>query len=321
MNVKKKLYIVLNNIKENRNEIDNEIFPTKEEYGVIIESLIQKRYIEGANVVRAGQGNKIQFINIDNARITVDGASFLENYIEYTDEERHQLVLDIIREHTGTRKNATANLIRRLLPEKLDIQKVDWIINNLVEQKKIRRIKGETYKSFDGKTEKNDNYYEIIPDQLARKDERFMGMQSNKIFIIHGHDELMKSSVQLLLTRAGLNDIVLHEQPDRGRTIIDKLIEETNDACYAIALLSPDDVGENGKRARQNVILEIGYFLGKLGKERVRLLVKENIEIPSDLHGIIYEPFDTAGNWRMKLLKEMQAVGIALDIDEVIKKL
>jgi predicted nucleotide-binding protein len=321
MNVSKKLYVVLKNIKENRNEIDNEIFPSVEDYGAIVESLTERKFIEGANIVRAGQGNKIQFINVENARITVDGTNFIDNYIEYTDEERHQLVLEIIKKHTGTRKIVTASLIRRLLPEKLEIQKIEWILNNLVEQKKIRKIKGESFKGFDGKTQKGDTYYEIIPELLKRKEGGLMNITNNKIFIIHGHDELMKSSVQLLLTRAGLNDIVLHEQPDRGRTIIDKLIEETNDACYAIALLSPDDLGENGKRARQNVILEVGYFLGKLGKERVRLLVKENVEIPSDLQGIIYEPFDASGNWRMRLLKEIQAAGIEVGLEEVMKKL
>lgn len=131
----------------------------------------------------------------------------------------------------------------------------------------------------------------------------------------------MKREVQLILSRAGLDDIVLHEQPDLGRTIIDKLIEETKDSCYAIALLSPDDIGELKMRARQNVILEIGYFLGKLGKSKVRLLVKANVEIPSDLDGVLYEPFDSYGNWRMRLLKEIKACGIEIDLEAVIKKL
>jgi len=146
-------------------------------------------------------------------------------------------------------------------------------------------------------------------------------IMGDKIFIIHGHDNEMKREVQLLLNRANLEDIVLHECPDKGRGIIDKLIEESSSACYVIALLSPDDELADGQtRARQNVILEIGYFLGKLGKERVRLLKKGDIEIPSDLQGILYTPFDSTGSWRIKLLKEMKAVGIEVDVDEVIKK-
>lgn len=144
---------------------------------------------------------------------------------------------------------------------------------------------------------------------------------ANKIFIIHGHDEAMKKDVQLLLSRAELDDVVLHERPDIGRTIIDKLIEESSPACYAIALLSPDDItGEGLYRARQNVILEIGYFLGKLGKSKVRLLKKGGIEIPTDLSGILYTHYDESGSWKIRLLKEMKEVGIEIDIEKSLKK-
>ena len=142
----------------------------------------------------------------------------------------------------------------------------------------------------------------------------------NTVFIIHGHDGHLKTEVQLLLHRAGVNNIVLHEQADKGRNIIEKLIEETNSANYAIALLSPDDIlGDGAKRARQNVILEIGYFLGKLGKSRVRLLKKGDVEIPSDLSGILYENYDESGSWKIKICKELQAVGIFVDLEAVVK--
>jgi len=143
-------------------------------------------------------------------------------------------------------------------------------------------------------------------------------VKGNRVFIVHGHDELLKSELQLLLTRAGVNNLVLHEQADKGRTIIDKLVEESKGANYAIALISPDDKLESGQaRARQNVILEIGYFMGKLGKERVRLLKKGDVEIPSDLQGVLYENYDKAGAWKFKLLKEIQAVGIYVNMQEV----
>ena len=142
-----------------------------------------------------------------------------------------------------------------------------------------------------------------------------------KVFIIHGHDHELKIEVQLLLTRADVTSVVLHEQPDLGRTIIDKLVEEAKDASYAIALFSPDDSLVNGsRRPRQNVMLEVGYFIGKLGKDRVRLIVKGDIEIPSDLSGILYEKHDRSGAWRMRLLKELQAVGISVDIASVMRR-
>jgi predicted nucleotide-binding protein len=147
-------------------------------------------------------------------------------------------------------------------------------------------------------------------------------VKGNTVFIIHGHDNGLKTDVQLLLTRAGVNNLVLHEQADKGRTIIDKLVEESSSSNYAIALLSPDDKLEDGSsRARQNVILEIGYFIGKLGKERVRLLKKGDMEIPSDLQGILYENYDSSGAWKMKLCKELIAVGIYVDIEAVASKL
>ncbi|GGK73810.1 TIR domain-containing protein [Rufibacter glacialis] len=168
------------------------------------------------------------------------------------------------------------------------------------------------------------DYFSQALDDIIRanpelvKDEPAIA-NGNTVFIIHGHDGLMKTQVQLLLTRAGVRNIVLHEQPDRGRTIIDKLVEEGRSSNYAIALFSPDDSMDGGhKRARQNVVLEVGYFMGKLGKERVRMLVNDNLEIPSDLSGILYEKYDASGAWKMKILKELQAVGIFVDFNSVL---
>lgn len=142
------------------------------------------------------------------------------------------------------------------------------------------------------------------------------------VFIIHGHDETMKTEVQLLLERAKIKHVVLHERPDRGRTIIEKLEDESENATYAISLFSPDDKIQNGEhRARQNVILELGYFIGKLTRKKVRILKKMNVEIPSDLQGLIYEPFDMAGAWKMKLIKELEDAGFNPDKDNVLRTL
>lgn len=144
---------------------------------------------------------------------------------------------------------------------------------------------------------------------------------NDTVFIIHGHDDAMKKAVQLFLTRANLKDIVLHEQPDKNRTVIEKLIEEGSSAAYVIALLSPDDTqGDGTVRARQNVVLEIGYFIGRLGREKVRLLRKGEVVIPSDLQGILFENYDNEGAWRIKLLKEMQAAGLPIDLATAVQK-
>ena len=143
--------------------------------------------------------------------------------------------------------------------------------------------------------------------------------RGSTVFIIHGHDHGLKSELELLLTNGGVPYVVLHEQPDKGRTIIDKLLEESERSSFAIAILSPDDLLSSGAyRARQNVILEMGYFIGLLGKERVRLLVKGDVEVPSDLYGILYEKYDSGGGWKSKLAKELIAAGIFVDLQAVI---
>jgi predicted nucleotide-binding protein len=142
------------------------------------------------------------------------------------------------------------------------------------------------------------------------------------VFIIHGHDVLMKREVQLFINRCGLTDMVGHEEADNGSTtIIEKLEALANRPVYAIALLSPDDVLQDGTmRARQNVIFEIGYFMGKLGRQKMRLLRKPGTAIPSDLEGILYTNYDEEGSWKLKLTKEMRAVGITLNVGEMVDR-
>jgi predicted nucleotide-binding protein len=147
---------------------------------------------------------------------------------------------------------------------------------------------------------------------------------SKNIFIVHGHDESAKEAVARFVEKIGLKPIVLHEQPNAGRTIIEKFEDHSN-VGFAIVLLTPDDVGaskdkttEAKSRARQNVILELGYFMGKLGRGRVCALYKEGVEIPSDYQGVLYIPMDFAGAWRMALAKEIKNAGIDVDLNKVI---
>lgn len=142
---------------------------------------------------------------------------------------------------------------------------------------------------------------------------------SNKIFIIHGHDDGAKETVARFVSKLGLEPIILHERPNEGRTIIEKF-EENADVSYAIALLTPDDFGaaqinkeKLRARARQNVIFEFGYFVGKLGRRNACGVVKGDLEIPSDYSGVLYIPLDVEGAWRMKLVKELKAIGLDVD--------
>ena len=149
-------------------------------------------------------------------------------------------------------------------------------------------------------------------------------IKGRDIFVVHGHDEAAKQAVARYLEKLSLNTIILHEKPDKGRTIIEKF-EDYSDVGFAIILLTPDDMGykngEPGKvkpRARQNVIFELGYFIGKLGRGNVCALYKEGIELPSDIQGVLYILMDLGEGWHMKLAREIKHAGIVVDLNKII---
>lgn len=152
---------------------------------------------------------------------------------------------------------------------------------------------------------------------------------SRSVFIVHGHDEATKESVARFLEKLDLKPVILHEQPDRGRTIIEKLEANASDVdiAYAVVLLTPDDLGStvadraNPKpRARQNVVFELGYFIAKIGRERVRALYSEGVESPSDYKGVLYTKLDPAGGWQLELAKEIKAAGIEIDLNKLTQQ-
>lgn len=146
---------------------------------------------------------------------------------------------------------------------------------------------------------------------------------SNKVFIVHGHDEAALQGLARFLEKLGLEAIVLKEQPNQGRTIIEKFEAFAAEVGFAVVLLTPDDMGaavasaEQASRARQNVIFELGFFAGKLGRGRVCLLQRGRIEIPSDLSGVIYTELDGAEGWKAKLVAEMKAAKLDFDANRL----
>jgi hypothetical protein len=158
--------------------------------------------------------------------------------------------------------------------------------------------------------------------ELAEED------QSNRVFVVHGHDEVMKQSVARVLEKLGLEPIILHEKPNIGRTIIEKFADYST-VGFAVVLLSPDDIGYSRKekpenyrfRARQNVILELGYFLGKLGRSRVVSLFKsdDKFEMPTDYSGVLFVPFDSMGRWRFDLIRELIANGYKVNANKLLE--
>lgn len=140
-----------------------------------------------------------------------------------------------------------------------------------------------------------------------------------KVFIVHGHDNGLKQEVARLVEKQGLEAIILSEQANRGKTIIEKF-EEHSDVGAAICLFTGDDYGrtrdaeEDKLRARQNVVFEAGYFMGKLGRENVVLIANPDIEIPSDLKGVVYT---NEKSWQIDVLKELKAIGYAIDLNKL----
>ena len=150
------------------------------------------------------------------------------------------------------------------------------------------------------------------------------GSGSSRVFIIHGHDEAAREAVARFLEKLRLEPIILHEQSNSGRTMIEKF-EAHGDVSFAVVLLTPDDVGAaiNDKdklecRARQNVILELGFFIGRLGRERVCALKKHDVETPSDYNGVAYIDLDDAGGWKMRLIAELQSAGLDVDANKAV---
>ena len=143
-------------------------------------------------------------------------------------------------------------------------------------------------------------------------------------FVVHGHDEAAKQEIARFIDKAELNPIILHEQPSSGNTVIEKL-EKYSDVGFAIVLLTPDDVGraqndgELQPRARQNVIAELFFFLGKLGRTQVCALKKGDLEIPSDIGGIVYIDLDSRGAWKQELLRELAAGGYSIDWEKALR--
>lgn len=136
-----------------------------------------------------------------------------------------------------------------------------------------------------------------------------------KVFVVHGRDEELKNAVARFLNKIELQEVILHEKPNLGRHILTKFQDEAADVAFAVVLMTPDDLGglvesELATRARQNVVFELGFFIGKLGPQRVVALVKGEIERPSDFDGIVYIPVDAAGAWKMLLAREFKAASL-----------
>lgn len=169
-------------------------------------------------------------------------------------------------------------------------------------------------------------YVEAPTTEQARAAEAETGPLPRRVFVVHGRDEGLREQVARVLERLDFEALILMEQPGRGQTLIEKFEAGALDVGFAVVLLTPDDFGrgpaetewpEKPNRSRQNVILELGYFMGRLGRPRVAALYRHGTELPSDIHGLAYIELDESGAWRYRLGEELRAAGYEIDMNRL----
>jgi predicted nucleotide-binding protein len=160
--------------------------------------------------------------------------------------------------------------------------------------------------------------------KAARKARSKGAARGEGVFLVHGHNHAVLHDAARKLEQLGASVVILHEQANRGQTVIEKL-EANSTVGFAVVFLTADDEGgvRTAKtktkalqpRARQNVILELGYFLARLGRERVVAIHESGVELPSDYLGVLYIEIDKAGAWKHELVRELRAAGCPLDLN------
>jgi predicted nucleotide-binding protein len=143
------------------------------------------------------------------------------------------------------------------------------------------------------------------------------------VFVVHGRNDDTKEAVARLIERLGPEVVILNERPSQGMTLIEKF-EKYSNVDYAIVLMTGDDLGHSRgltsslPRARQNVVLELGYLLAKLGRSRVCVLYEPGTELPSDYAGVVYIPLDPTGSWKLNLARELRSAGLNVDLNRAL---
>ncbi|MEL6463962.1 MAG: nucleotide-binding protein [Pseudomonadota bacterium] len=185
---------------------------------------------------------------------------------------------------------------------------------------KARKALRKILKSIEiGKSEKDDPTAEINADDDT-------SVLSRKVFVVHGHDRAILREITSTLEKLEFVPVVINELANQGNTIIEK-IEQHSNVGFAVVAFTPDDKGAsksdfaNGiseDRPRQNVILELGYFWGRLKRNRVCLLNAVGEKLSSDLQGLGYTKIDGAGLWRFEMAKELKAAGYEVDLNNLM---
>lgn len=191
-------------------------------------------------------------------------------------------------------------------------------LNDIVnEQKKAMRDQVAYIESFLKRID-------LIDCEVAtRPNETTAITYSKKVFIVHGHDDKTRTEVENFVRSIGYEPVILCKRADMGDTIIEKIEREAKNVCYAIVIYTACDLGKDknvetlSPRARQNVVFEHGYMCAKLTRKRVVALLESGVEQPGDLSGVIYKQLDSNGLWKFAIAKEMSAIGLQVDFNQI----
>lgn len=260
-----------------------------------------------------------------------DRISAGEELLRTSIENREQLELAKNSFHTWNEYNTT--LLRTMFSsDELSRSYSHWGVAFIGPPRPVSDQISELRKDIQDKLRRLESIVQRLP-LYAKKttgvsrgtSEEASASKSRRVFIVHGRDEGTREAVARFLAQLDLIPIILHETASAGLTIIEK-VESNAEACFAVILLTPDDAGrlvlvpeaESLPRARQNVIFEWGYFVGKLGRRNVCALRADGVELPSDMHGIVYVDLDASGAWKMLLVRELKAAGIDVDANRAM---
>lgn len=253
-----------------------------------------------------------------SSRTEADLAEFRTQYLSWT--ERTEAVLESCFETHGAFTSGPSDEFRRVGLGLLDLR----ISNTSVPAERVNEVqrdiqeKSRILRSIQSRLDVYAWSHRSSPSALP------VSSKDESIFLIHGHNLLIREKVRMFAEKVTSRPVVvLDEQPNKGRDILGKLLDHALLASFAIVLLTGDDVGraieadEWQRRARQNVILELGLFLGLLGRNKVVALYEDGVEMPSDYQGVLWVPLSDEG-WTLRLAREMKGAGIAVDLNAAI---
>lgn len=218
------------------------------------------------------------------------------------------------------------NVITIIIVAFIAFKKTNEDFSDIIESMTVAGFSKDSIKEVESAIKKHIDLKlpeKVIVQSTSKKKTSVSNGNKTDIFIVHGHNEELKEKVARTIEKLKLNPVILHEQSNEGQTVIEKFEKHSN-VNFAVILLTYDDFGNvksesnRNKRARQNVILELGYFIAKIGRENVMPLYEKEVELPSDISGVLYTLIDETENWKFRLVKELKSAGFNVDANDII---